>query len=97
MITINHGYPKQSQIVEALHMPFQSYYTIAATVLNRLDLTTANNPQAAEDLLVTHLIFKCLVKIATWVWPRTKTSGRLGIAKLRPWVKWLIYLHPKPV
>lgn len=74
-------------------MPIQNYYSIAATILTRLDPTTAADTRVAEDLLVTHLIFKCLVKTATWVWPRTKASDRSGMAKLGPWVKWSSYFH----
>ncbi|KAI0092637.1 armadillo-type protein [Irpex rosettiformis] len=75
-----------AKIAEELHIAIQNYYSIAATVLTRLNPTTARDPRTAEDLLITHLIFKCLVKTATWVWPRTKASDQLAMVKLEPWI-----------
>ncbi|KAI0755466.1 ARM repeat-containing protein [Irpex lacteus] len=80
------GIRVMAKIAEELHMAIQNYYSIAAAVLTRLNPSTAADPHVAEDLLITHLIFKCVVKTATWVWPRTKSSDQLSMAKLEPWI-----------
>ncbi|KAI0693596.1 ARM repeat-containing protein [Cytidiella melzeri] len=80
------GIKTMGKIAEQIHMAIQNYYSVAAVVLTRLNPTTVSDPRTAEDILITHLIFKCVVKTATWVWPRTKTSGQSSMANLEPWI-----------
>lgn len=48
--------------------------------------STISEPRTAEDLLIAHLVYKCVVKLACWVWPRIKTPD---CAKLEPWVSYM--------
>lgn len=74
-------------------MVIQNYYSAAAVVLTRLDPSTLSLPRTAEDLLLAHLVFKCVVKIATWVWSRCKPSDQASMSKLEPWVNYLLILR----
>lgn len=67
-------------------MALQNYYSTAATVLARLNPSDISSPQTAEDLLIAHLVFKCLVKTATWAWSRIKHSDQASMKDLEPWV-----------
>jgi hypothetical protein len=67
-------------------MVIQNYYIAAAVVLTRVEPSTITDPRIVEDLLIAHLVLKCVVKTATWVWPRTKGSDQMSMVKLEPWV-----------
>lgn len=66
-------------------MVLQNHYSIVAGSLSGLHPSSVSLPRVAEDLLVAHLIYKCLVKVACWVWPRTQTKDAAAYA-LAPWV-----------
>jgi hypothetical protein len=66
-------------------MIMQDYYSTAAASLLRLDPVNVSDPRNAEDILVAHLIYKCVVKIAGWVWPRIKGTDPVA-PRLEPWV-----------
>jgi hypothetical protein len=51
-----------------------------------LDPTTMSLPRTAEDLLLAHLVYKCLVKLATWLWNRIDKQGKEDFHRLKPWV-----------
>ena len=66
-------------------MPLQQYYATASASLLTLGPAALSSPQHAENILVAHLIFKCLVKVTVWLWPRIiKNNNDFG--KLSPWV-----------
>lgn len=66
-------------------MVMQSHYTTAVAALAELGPTTISNTRTVEDLLIAHLIFKCVVKMACWVWPRL--GGKDPVAsRLEGWV-----------
>ncbi|KAF7790859.1 hypothetical protein EIP86_001817 [Pleurotus ostreatoroseus] len=72
-------------IVEQYHMPLQQYYATASASLLTLGPAALSSPQHAENILVAHLIFKCLVKVTVWLWPRIiKNNNDFG--KLSPWL-----------
>lgn len=81
--------PRLEQVVDYLHQPLYGYYeelsSISTSTLNPI---TIGLPRTVEDLLLTHLVYKCLVKMATWVWNRLDTQGKEEFERLRPWV-WL--------
>lgn len=72
------------QIVEQQHLVLQAYYSTVAPFLNALDPTTLSVHRSSEDILLAHLIFKCLVKCATWLFHRVKDGQ--DKAKATPWV-----------
>lgn len=45
-----------------------------------------SDQRTADNLIVAHFIYKCLVKMAIWLWPRLIKPEKGGSAKLEPWV-----------
>ncbi|KAI0347520.1 ARM repeat-containing protein [Trametopsis cervina] len=80
------GIKTMSKIAEQLHLVIQNYYSGTAAVFTRLDPSTVSDIRISEDLLIAHLIFKCVVKTAIWVWPRLKASDQSSMSRLEPWV-----------
>ncbi|KAG0701790.1 hypothetical protein DFH29DRAFT_999976 [Suillus ampliporus] len=39
----------------------------------------------ADNLIVAHLIYKCLAKMALWLWPRLIKPDKGRLVKLKPW------------
>lgn len=72
-------------------MVMQSHYSTAAASLTGLDPTTISSPRTAQNLLVAHLVFKCVVKIASWVYARLKSIDLAG--RLEGWVSCELFVH----
>ena len=63
---------------------------MVAPIINALDPSTVATSRSSEDILLAHLIFKCLVKCATWLFHRVKDEH--DKAKVTPWVSVLGHL-----
>ncbi|KAJ6628769.1 armadillo-type protein [Mycena sp. CBHHK59/15] len=54
------------------------YYTLASPYM-----TTTNSqiisPRACTDILLAHLVYKCIVKMAVWLWNRIDKGGKDGV------------------
>ncbi|KIP12739.1 hypothetical protein PHLGIDRAFT_97377 [Phlebiopsis gigantea 11061_1 CR5-6] len=59
-----------SKIIEQVYLVLQSHYSLVAASLSAIDPSNISLPRTAEDLSLAHLIYKCLAKVACWVWPR---------------------------
>ncbi len=58
------------QIVEDLRLPLQTHYARISSSLASINPASLSQVRTAEDLLLTHLTFKCLVKLAFWTYHR---------------------------
>lgn len=76
------------QIVNYLHGTLLNYYTtISARVSSSLNPDALSLPSTAEDLLIAHRVFKCIVTIVTWGYQKSdKILGDLDLVGIRPWV-----------
>ncbi|KAI0053014.1 ARM repeat-containing protein [Auriscalpium vulgare] len=63
------------ELIARLHVILSDHYVkIAERLASSLSAATLSSPRTAEDLLFAHLLFKCIAKMATWVWPRLKDT-----------------------
>jgi hypothetical protein len=60
-----------------LREPLSTYYAGVSSVFDqsRLSVEQIQSPGLTEDIIVAHLLFKCITKAGYWQWQR---SGRLG-------------------
>jgi hypothetical protein len=63
-------------------MAYGYYSRISSTFASALNPSTVSSPRIMEDILLGHLVFKILVKMATWLWSK---SGKMG-DKTQAWV-----------
>jgi hypothetical protein len=74
-------------MVDYLHQPIYNYYEELSSIFtSTLNPDTISLPRTAEDLLLAHLVYKCLVKIGAWVWNRLDKQGKEEFQRLQPWV-----------
>ena len=67
----------EEQLVEYLNQPLYGYYErLSSTFASTLNPTAISLPRTADDLLIAHLVYKCLFKISTWLWQRIGKSER---------------------
>lgn len=71
-------------IIDQLHEVMFAYYSKLSSMISALVPLALSDQRTADNLIVAHFIYKCLVKMALWLWPRlTHPEGRF--AKLEPW------------
>ncbi|THH33687.1 hypothetical protein EUX98_g583 [Antrodiella citrinella] len=66
------GLRVMAQIVEATHLKLQGYYSAIASSLTTMDPANISTPRITEDILLAHLVFKCLTKCASWSYQKVK-------------------------
>ncbi|PPQ99043.1 hypothetical protein CVT24_003603 [Panaeolus cyanescens] len=68
------GVKVMSQITGELKDAFYRYYSGMASIFSPQQITTANldSPKLCDDILLCHLVFKCLVKMSVWLWNKTE-------------------------
>jgi hypothetical protein len=81
------GYCKLSdQLVEQLHLILYGYYSkISSNLASVLNPSTISVPRTRDDLLLAHLVYKCLVKMTTWLWNKADKGGN-EFGKAESWV-----------
>ncbi|KAI0068814.1 ARM repeat-containing protein [Artomyces pyxidatus] len=71
-----------SQLIDRLHLVLSDHYVkIAEGLSASLTVVNLSNPRTADDLLFAHLLFKCIMKMAVWIWPRLRDT----YSRLQPW------------
>ena len=73
------------QLVENLRIPLQTYYARLASPLPAISPGTLTQVRTVEDLLLAHLTFKCLVKLAFWAYHRYTCCK--DYSEYEPWVR----------
>lgn len=77
------------QLSGELHVVLANYYVKCATVLSSsLDLSTLSAQSITEIVFVSHLLLKCVARIAVWVWPKLH-SNRNPLNEFSDWVRGL--------
>lgn len=67
-------------------MTLQQHYITTSAPLATLNPLSLSNPHTGENILIAHLVFKCLVKVTVWLWPRITRNAR-DFGKFSPWVR----------
>ncbi|TBU32713.1 ARM repeat-containing protein [Dichomitus squalens] len=79
------GVKTMGKLVEDLRLPLQAHYARISSSLSSIAPASLSQLRTAEDLLLTHLTFKCLVKLAFWAYHRY-TCCR-DYQEFAPWVQ----------
>jgi len=81
-------------MVEQLHLILFGYYSTMSSSLNStLNPSSIDSSRTADDILLAHLVYKSIVKMAVWVWNQLQRTGRDRVDNLQPWVsgRWFLY------
>lgn len=62
----------KTQIVEATHLRLEGWYSATASSLADLNLSNVSTPRMVEELLLAHLVFKCLTRCVAWSYQKVK-------------------------
>ncbi|KAG2154931.1 ARM repeat-containing protein [Suillus bovinus] len=75
----------KTMIIDQLHEEMFAYYSKLSSMISALVPLALSDQRTADNLIVAHFIYKCLVKMALWFWPRLSQPDS-GYAKLEPWL-----------
>ncbi|RDX55688.1 ARM repeat-containing protein [Lentinus brumalis] len=79
------GVKTMGKLVEDLRLPLQSHYARLSSALPSISPSTLNQVRTVEDLLLAHLTFKCLSKLAFWAYHRFTVCRDYN--EFEPWVR----------
>ncbi|KAF9226602.1 ARM repeat-containing protein [Gyrodon lividus] len=77
------GIKTMSEITDQLRSVVLGYYSQISPMI--LGINDLSQECAAAFLIVAHLIYKCLVKMAIWIWPRIVKDNKGELADLKEW------------
>jgi hypothetical protein len=67
-------------------MAYEYYSKISTNFASAMDPSTVSSPRVGEDILLGHLVFKMLVKMATWLWNKSGRMDEVEVGKTQAWV-----------
>ncbi|KAG1752648.1 ARM repeat-containing protein [Suillus paluster] len=79
------GVKTMANIIDQLHEVIFAYYSQLSAMISALVPPALGDQRTADNLIVAHLIYKCLSKMALWLWPRLIKPEKGGFEKLEPW------------
>jgi hypothetical protein len=85
----NHGLSKPcQQLVEDLHPVLYGYYSTMITVISSDTVTpqTISSSKIHDDILLAHLVYKSIVKMAVWLWNRIDKMPKQEVERNQAWV-----------
>lgn len=71
--------------MEELRLPLQSHYARLSAALPTISPSTLNQVRTVEDIILAHLTFKCLVKLAFFAYHRCIVCR--DYSEFEPWVR----------
>ncbi|KAK2466318.1 hypothetical protein APHAL10511_001960 [Amanita phalloides] len=77
------------QLAEQLHLILYNYYSSMSATFSSLDgnLQNIESTQVYNNILLAHLIFKSLVKIAVWLWNKIDKLPKSEVEKNAIWLQ----------
>lgn len=72
------------ELVREMHPILEGHYNTVFGSLMRLNPGGMSSPHNAEEILLSHLVFKCVVKCAHWTWQRKKKDDQTSTADFWP-------------
>jgi hypothetical protein len=72
-------------MVDQIHLKLSGHYTKFTANFSSLNPSSVASPRCADNILLAHLSYKSIVKMATWIWHQSDRPGR-DVDKLLPWV-----------
>lgn len=76
------------QLVTSLHPVLYRYYSQMSTNISPSTLTPQTLPSARlyDDILLSHLVYKCIIKMTVWLWNRIDKIPKEEVERNRAWV-----------
>ncbi len=72
------------QLIARIHSPLSEIYVQLIQRLGpSIAIANLSSRRTAEDLLFAHLLYKIIMKMAVWVWPKLRDPT---ISPMEPWV-----------
>jgi len=77
-----------SQIVQQLHLPLSNYYSKMSVTFSESNMTPQSiaSQSMYDNISLSHLVYKCLVKMAIWFWGRIPRLTMDGFKPNQVWV-----------
>ncbi|KAK0230961.1 armadillo-type protein [Armillaria fumosa] len=79
------GVRTMSELVDQLHLTLYSYYSSISSNFTALNLEAINSPRSYNDILIGHRVYKCISKIAVWLWQRSDRTGKEQFTRKETW------------
>ncbi|KAG7449051.1 ARM repeat-containing protein [Guyanagaster necrorhizus] len=79
------GVRTMSELVDQLHATLYGYYSSISSNFTALNLEAINSPRSYNDILIAHRVYKCISKIAGWLWQRSDRTGKEQFTKKEAW------------
>lgn len=77
------------QVTHELQNVILAYYSqLSPTILNINGLL--GQERTVASITVAHLVYKCLVKMALWAWPRIIRDEKGQLVELKEWVSTMV-------
>lgn len=74
--------------MQAFRDRIYGYYTSLATTLSSLlNPEACLNERLLQDIVITHLLYKILIKIAVWSWQRIDKYSKEEAVTAKAWVR----------
>jgi hypothetical protein len=72
------------QLISRIHGPLSEIYVQLIQALGpSITIANLSSRRIAEDLLFAHLLYKIIMKMAVWIWPKLRDPT---ISPMEPWV-----------
>ncbi|KAG2013512.1 ran binding protein 11 [Coprinopsis cinerea AmutBmut pab1-1] len=85
------GVKTMASVVQQLRQIFVGYYTTIATRFTPEALASSPDPaRLCEDMLIGHLVFKCIAKMGIWIWNRIDKQSAEEHQANKTWVTELV-------
>ncbi|EGN93009.1 hypothetical protein SERLA73DRAFT_116383 [Serpula lacrymans var. lacrymans S7.3] len=79
------GVQVMGNLVNYLHGILYEYYSKISSTFSSLTPSALDEQRTVDDLILGHLVYKCLFRMATWIWHRNDMPGKNEFLSLQPW------------
>lgn len=83
-----HGIKTMGNIAEQLRFVLYGYYSRMASTFTATTLTpqTIDSQRIFDDIQLSHLVYKCIIRMAVWIWNR---MDKLSLEERQSYQSWL--------
>ncbi|KDR83604.1 hypothetical protein GALMADRAFT_219426 [Galerina marginata CBS 339.88] len=88
-IKLPNGMKAMAQIVEQLRLVLSNYYSKTSTTFSANTLSPQNigSQIIYDNILLSHLVYKCLAKMAAWLWNKLGRLSGEDLQRNQSWVE----------
>ncbi|KAF8076536.1 armadillo-type protein [Lyophyllum atratum] len=87
-IKMLNGVKTMANLVASLHPVLYGYYSRMASSISPSTVTpqTFSSPRIHDDILLAHLVYKCMVKMTVWLWNRIDKVPKEEADRNQAWI-----------